>query len=464
MTSKKRFRSLRSRSMLVMVFALIIGATVFAVLGAFSSSLIEQHLLSPAAITKRNTDRLADFKHYVQMYNIASTDRSRIMSWCRANRYVEVSITQDNEIIFETEEDQLIPVLPPDSFSFIISIGPGSAGNASGVKPVVETVEFENGEYLVTMNDISAESYYLSGTLISGAAALIAVLAVVFFYNRRITDSIIQLSEDVNEVSSGNLNCEIRPSGTGELEVLSTDVDKMRISIIQRMRQENAAWRANRDLITSLSHDLRTPLTTLIGYLNLIEDGEYGSPEELARYTAIASEKAMRIKQLSDELFRYFVVYGRPKEAVAVSEYDGLILLEQLLGERTLLMTEDGYRFAFDRQAANCRILVNVDSLTRIFDNLFSNLEKYADPAQPITVCTACDAQYLRLRMSNYFKEKNTESTRIGLETCCKLMDELDGLFSAAPENGQFVVQLAFPLAPDTPPTDSVSDYPDRLQ
>ena len=60
-----------------------------------------------------------------------------------------------------------------------------------------------------------------------------------------------------------------------------------------------------------MSHDIRTPLTTLIGYLDILDSGDYRSQEELERYIGNCKQKALQLKDLSDKMFQYFLVFGR---------------------------------------------------------------------------------------------------------------------------------------------------------
>ena len=75
-----------------------------------------------------------------------------------------------------------------------------------------------------------------------------------------------------------------------EIGTLAASVDSMRNSIVETMRSEKAAWNSNTALITAMSHDIRTPLTSLVGYLDIIEGGKYKSEEELIHYIKSSRE------------------------------------------------------------------------------------------------------------------------------------------------------------------------------
>lgn len=442
--NRKRTDSLRFRLFRTVLIALLVCAMLFAVTGRVSAGIIRRYLLSDSAIRARSEVYLADFREYVSKYQVASTDREALTAWCRTHSGLSLTVLQNDQIIFEGENEGHFDSM---EFPFVLSIGPGSSGAAASVNEPMP-VQFSNGHYLVTIVDTNKTRYYLMGTCISVVVAAIGFLSVLALYNRRITQSVIQLSDEVKAASRGELTHEIPVRGHDEFAELAKSINRMRASVIEQTQQEAIAWQANRDLITSLSHDLRTPLTTLIGYLNLIADGEYASPDELRQYANTALNKAMRLKTLSDELFRYFLVYGRPTDELKMEEYDAQVLLEQLLGERTLLMMEQGYTFRKVNRVGNCRIRTNADSLMRVFDNLFSNLSKYADPAKPIILYMAREDDRLHITISNGRQKNPTQSTQIGLATCRKLMADLGGTFRAEPDAGgqTFTAELTLPV------------------
>ena len=109
-------------------------------------------------------------------------------------------------------------------------------------------------------------------------------------YNGSVLGRISRLSAEVEEVTGGNLTGQIEGTANDEIGRLAENVDSMRNYIIKRLRSEKEAWDKNSELITAMSHDIRTPLTSLIGYLDIIESGKYQSKEEESRYIEACRE------------------------------------------------------------------------------------------------------------------------------------------------------------------------------
>src|SRR5699024_4285344 len=127
----------------------------------------------------------------------------------------------------------------------------------------------------------------------------------------------------------GHFNHRIPFQLKGQMQRVVASVNALVDSTIKAMEDEREIERSKDELITNVSHDLRTPLTSIIGYLGLIEDKQYRSEEDILKYTHIAYEKAKQMKNLVEDLFEYTKVqqHGSP---VNIMKIDLNQLLEQL--------------------------------------------------------------------------------------------------------------------------------------
>ena len=197
----------------------------------------------------------------------------------------------------------------------------------------------------------------------------------------------------------------------------------MRLSIIDKLQREEAAWQANTQLITAISHDVRTPLTALMGYLEILAD-ESISPEERQAYLQVCKNNAVRLKGLTDELFGFFLVFGKPTPDQSPEEFDAAMLLDQILMEHEMNLTQKNFQVELRHEGEiTGKLRIDLTHLRRVFDNLFSNVSKYADPQQPVTITQAVEGEDIRVTITNHIAEQTNraESNRIGLQTCHKL-------------------------------------------
>ncbi len=106
-------------------------------------------------------------------------------------------------------------------------------------------------------------------------------------------------------------------------------MDEMRRSVMQRMGNESRAWEANAELITAISHDIRTPMTSMLGYLGLLNDSGFEDKERCRQFTASAYAKAMDLKGADGRAVPVLLVYGKAELELSLESYDGRLLLEQ---------------------------------------------------------------------------------------------------------------------------------------
>lgn len=96
------------------------------------------------------------------------------------------------------------------------------------------------------------------------------LLILLFFINRKMKQ-VVLLKQEILRMSAGDLSTPLVSSGADEIGVLSRELDHLRLTLDQNIRQEQEAHQSNRELIAALSHDLRTPLTVLHGYLDILQ-------------------------------------------------------------------------------------------------------------------------------------------------------------------------------------------------
>ena len=251
----------------------------------------------------------------------------------------------------------------------------------------------------------------------------------MFSYIRHLTNRIIRLSREAGAIGGGDLEAPINTAGVDELSMLASEMDHMRDAVIERMSGERRAWEANSELITAISHDIRTPMTSLLGYLELLN--ESGDAERSAQFARSAYDKALELKDLTDELFKYFLVFGRAELQMDRERYDARLLLEQLLGEAEFDLTDAGFAVRRIEFTGECEIEVDPLYLKRVLDNLVSNAKKYAERTEPLMIVSELADGELSVTMSNTVGKSapRVESTKIGLRTCEKIMQGMNGRF-----------------------------------
>lgn len=224
----------------------------------------------------------------------------------------------------------------------------------------------------------------------------------------------------------------------------------MRRSILAHQKAEDEMRAANSELVTAMSHDLRTPLTSLLAYLELIDRGKYADEAQLKHFISRSLDNTLRIKSMADKLFEYFLVYSSEWEHETMEVLEAADLIQQLCGEYAFSLESSGFTVRCDIGPVSGRLYADAALLRRVFDNLCSNLVKYADPAKEIAPrLPAGRAGSLRLTMHNSVSPSGErgESTNIGLKTCSKIVRRHNGSFNVSCDGNSFEVEILLPLS-----------------
>lgn len=188
---------------------------------------------------------------------------------------------------------------------------------------------------------------------------------------------------ELHYIAQGHLEHRIPFRVNGNQQHVITSVNALVDTITQAMQEERASEKSKDELITNVSHDLRTPLTSIIGYLGLIEDHQYQSEEDIVKYSHIAYDKAKQMKNLVEDLFEYTKVqqHGAPVNLMTV---DLGQLLEQVGASFELEADKKGIAINVSCEPTPLSITANPEKLGRLFSNLVANALKYGHGASYI--------------------------------------------------------------------------------
>ena len=425
--------SLNAKMLFAALLALLLAVGVFFAAYGIGSYFIDNVYMSQEAVSARKAQIYTDFNIYVRQNKLAGTDSAAIARWTAERDYVTIIVTGVGGN-YSVRRGQEAPVNA--QVSDLVRI--------AGIYGKLYPMRFADGEYQIAIGDNSQDHERGLFLICSLVLASVAFIAVMFFYIRRVTDRIIDLSEEAVVIGRGDLEAPITAVGSDEISVLAAEMDNMRRSVIERMGNEKRAWEANSELITAISHDIRTPMTSLIGYLGLLNESDE-SAEDRKRFAAAAYNKAIELKELTDELFKYFLVFGRAELEMERERYDARLLVEQLVGEAAFDLKDAGMTVEQIDFEGECSIVTDPMYLKRVLDNLVSNIKKYADRAEAVVFRSELSDGHLSLSVSNAIAKgvSRVESTKIGLRTCAKIMQAMGGSFETLLEEDRFTATLS---------------------
>lgn len=153
-------------------------------------------------------------------------------------------------------------------------------------------------------------SWYMGGAVVF--SLLLFLLPVMIYVYRRM-EYLKKIRQQALEMAGGNLVCPITVTGNDEISSLAQELDYLRCTLKKQIEEERKSYQANRELIRAVSHDLRMPLTTLYGYLEILNRG-MGKPEQYGRYLKRCLDKTEEIRNVSDRMFEYTLVFEGAEE------------------------------------------------------------------------------------------------------------------------------------------------------
>lgn len=302
-------------------------------------------------------------------------------------------------------------------------------------------VEFANGTYLVhvfSYHRILSTYPYLAFCLFVSIAFFLG--SVLVFVNRMVR-RIRLVERAILKMSGGDLEAEVPACGSDEIGTVASELDKLRITLITNQQREHEAQVANRDLITALSHDLRTPLTVLTGYLEILRRSD--SPDK-DRYAERCLQKAGDIRLLVDRIF----------DAALVEETSSPPLLQKLplsifydaLNDNLDFLRTCGFNTIAQLSTVDGDFFGDAVLIRRICDNLFSNIIKYGDKRLPIHATLQSEGEALHFTLQNNIKANPQTGSQIGLKNVHQMLIWLGGTLETEATNDTFSVMLSLPF------------------
>ncbi|MFC5449895.1 sensor histidine kinase [Paenibacillus aestuarii] len=231
---------------------------------------------------------------------------------------------------------------------------------------------------------------------------LIISLGFFLLLNYKKIRYFVQINQIVWEIADGNFTQRIPvQSKEGQLGELASGINRIVDKLKHAQELELQAEQSKSELFTNVSHDLRTPLTSIIGYLRLIGQDRYKDEVELRYYTDIAYEKSRRLERMVNDLFEYTQMsYG--KNILNRTVIDMHALIGQLVADFTFQLSEAGMEIRLSNQTGKAVILADGEKMMRALENLISNAMKYSKSGKYIDVSVTQRADQVIVQLKNY--------------------------------------------------------------
>lgn len=237
----------------------------------------------------------------------------------------------------------------------------------------------------------------LLGVFMTGI--IVFIISFIIVTNKEIR-YIKYISENVRIIATKELGSTLKVEGNDELAELSRNINSMSMQLKEKFEHEREIENTKTELITNVSHDLRTPLTAIIGYLDILTNGKYKGEEEEKEYLNSTYKLSVKLKTLIDELFEYTKL-SSSDISLELVETDICSILMQILGEYVPVFEAKGLRVITDFDDARLLVKIDVEKIVRVFDNILGNAEKYSTKPSDIIVKAYNNKDNVMISISN---------------------------------------------------------------
>lgn len=276
-----------------------------------------------------------------------------------------------------------------------------------------------------------------------------------------------KIAAGIDKLSSGDLDLKIPVKGKDEIAFVATNINLMSRSLQLLIEKERLSEKTKNELIANVSHDLRTPLTSITGFLALIEDNHDIDEEKRNKYIQIALKNAMGLNELIEQLFAY-VTLSNMKEKIITNQINMNTFLEQLTFEYVAMLSENGYIVKEQNLMnpdSNPKCRINPELIKRVFDNLNSNILKHGSRNGSVIMMRKLYDEVIYITISNeisdsekmgisenifdrYFTTNRNcnESGGLGLAISKEIILKHNGKISALYEKNRFIIEIQLPI------------------
>lgn len=265
---------------------------------------------------------------------------------------------------------------------------------------ILFSIQFILNPYILSWADGFSSLKYNLLTFFLFSVAILIFIAIFLVMVRKKLIYLRLITENVNKIANGKLGLTIRIEGKDELAQLAENINYMSRELENKFEHERQLEAAKNELITNVSHDLRTPLTSIIGYLDLIKRGQYENGHQFEDYLDTTYSTSKRLKNLIDELFEYTRI-SSPDVRLTPTEVDLARLMEQIVGEYIPIFEREQLSVQTRIVEEEVPISLDVEKMVRVYENLFMNAIKYSKKPSELQISLETKGSKAILKVSN---------------------------------------------------------------
>ena len=297
-----------------------------------------------------------------------------------------------------------------------------------------------------------------------GPILSLAIVSYYVYYLVKRLDYLAYIMEGTNRIKNGDIHYKLDIIGDDNFTTLAEDINNIREGLDKAIYNQVKSERMKSELITNVSHDLKTPLTSIINYIELIKKEENIEPEYIKDYINVLDSKSKRLKVLIEDLFEASKASSGNLE-LNMEKIDITQLLRQAIGEMEEKLSSANLDLKLRVPEEKTYINADGKKLYRVLENLLSNIAKYSLDNTRVYIDIVQDNGKVKLTMKNIssyelnfdpdeimerFKRadesRNTEGSGLGLAIARDLVNAQGGRFEIDIDGDLFKAIIEFDL------------------
>lgn len=430
-----RFRSLTGKLVILILLASLISFAFFWLMNTGVGSGLDAYFAKSSYAANRENACIQKFQEYVSQNKLTPFDEQKLSKWIKRQKVIYLEIYRNSRLLYAPFTSGNSKLSDKDAaFSEY-------EGNAYGVA-------FADGEAAVRLYGVFEYQYYVYAMVVEILLSFLIFLTVFIWGVKKGIHYIQRIQSEICVMEGGCMDQKVTVSGEDELAQLAQGLEKMRLSLKRNMEEERSLRQAYQCLITGIAHDLRTPLTSLTVYVEILQSNICRIDKTERHYLDKIMEKAVLIKKISDELFESCQLKTESESRGPDVPQSLQYIFEDYLSEMTVFLRNQGFGIEADLEWRPGGLSVRMDYIARIMDNLSTNLTKYAEPRELIWLRTVYEEEWVGIEICNRIKEwsEHMESTKVGLENIKCMMQSMGGVCLISEYEERFKVKLLFPV------------------
>lgn len=442
-----------------LLLAFAAGVLVFLTLQISSDFLLDRYLERSGYYAAHEEKYVQSLQDFVRDRHLTSSDLESLNEWGQ----------QQGDVFFQIYDNDhlLAQYYSRDSRSFKEA---ASLGFLEWIEPLPLAFSNQTCQVLIFGDYYYKPFRYMN--IVSILAAFSVFLIIFLTGIRKRTRYIRLLRDEIEILGGGDLSYEITIQGNDELSDLADNLNQMRQALKHYIEEEVKLTEDRKKIVTRLSHDIRTPLTSMRLFADLLRQDRYRDEAQRDHYLERIQENAANLSDMAEELFRAASEQDQaePEKQPVISAKAGQSVfssplptedtsaedapLVQYLADAAEALQLSGFMVREIYTApdpAALSVPMDRSSFVRVLDNITSNILQYADPAEPVQISLELEQDgALAMGFSNKVsltRKENRRGTGIGLRNVRELMGQAGGTVEINTEAGAFQIMLCFPLS-----------------